>query len=154
MTMKLIEKAADVTKAIDSIARRAKKLDTDIHVTAVSCLHHADKHGDVTLMQNLIKAMGRSQRKNALIGWASAFGKFQPDEAGKNVVFNRDGTTDMTSAQGESPWDFAPEKPFQAFDLSSELAKLVKKAQKASEDSRNNVTPEQLAQLSKMVGAQ
>ena len=153
MTIKLIEKAADVTKAIESIARRAKKLDTDIHVTAVSCLHHADKHGDVTLMQNLIKAMGRSQRKNALIGWACAFGKFTPDEAGKNVVFEKDGTTDMTSATEESPWDFAPEAPFQAFDLSAELGKLIKKAQKASEDSRNTVSPEQLAQLAKLQGA-
>jgi len=68
-------------------------------------------------------------------------------------VFNKAGVTDLASACEESPWDFAPEKPFQAFDLEAELAKLVKKAQKAAEDSRNNVTPAQLEALAKLVGS-
>lgn len=149
---KIIEKAADVRKQIVSIGNRAKKLDRDIHVVGVSCLHHADKHGDVTLMQELINALGRSQRRNAVIGWACAFGKFAPDEKGKNVVFNKAGTTDLVSASEESPWDFAPEKPFQAFDLEAELAKLMKKAQKAAEDSRNKVNTAHLEALAQLIG--
>lgn len=149
---KIIEKAADVRKQIVSIGNRAKKLDRDIHVVGVSCLHHADKHGDVTLMQELVAALGKSQRRNALIGWASYYGKFQPDEKGTNVVYCKENTTDLQGAIGESPWDFAPEKPFQAFDLDAELAKLMKKAQKAAEDSRNKVNTAHLEALAQLIG--
>jgi len=151
---KLIEKAAEVSKQIESIARRAKKLDHDIHVVAVSCLHHANKHGDVTLMQKLIESLGKSQRRNAVIAWACAYGKFEVNETGKNVVYLKTNATDLEGASNESPWDYMPEPKFQPFDLGAELAKLVKKAQKASEDSRNKVTPEQLAALARLTGAQ
>lgn len=150
MAMKLIEKAADVTKAIESIARRAKKLDDDIHSVGVSCMYHADKHGDVTLMQKLITSLGKSQRRNALIAWACAFGKFQPDEKGKNVVFAKGMSTDLAGAEGSSPWDFKPEPPFQAWDMEAELAKFMKRAQAAAKDSRNKVDPAKLEALAKL----
>ncbi len=140
--MKIMQTAAEVTKAISSIQNRAKKLDNDIHTVAVSCLHHADQHGDVTLMQNLILAMGKSQRRNALIGWANAFGKFQPNEKGKNVDYCKSNTTDIEGAIETSPWDFSPEQAFKPFDMQAELKKLLKRATKASEDSRNNVPKE------------
>ncbi len=140
--MKIMQTAAEVTKAISSIQNRAKKLDNDIHTVAVSCLHHADAHGDVTLMQNLILAMGKSQRRNALIGWANAFGKFQPNEKGKNVDYCKTNTTDIEGAIETSPWDFSPEQAFKPFDMQAELKKLLKRATKASEDSRNNVPKE------------
>lgn len=152
-TFKRIEKAADVTKAIVSIGNRAKKLDHDIHVVGVSCLWHADQHGDVTLMQALIAALGKSQRRNALLAWAIAFGKFAIDDTGKNVCFDKTAKTDLAGAEGMSPWDFTPEPVFQAWDMQAELAKFMKKAQKAAEDSRNNVDPAQLAALAKVVGA-
>ncbi len=140
--MKIMQTAAEVNKAISSIQNRAKKLDSDIHSCAVSCLHHADAHGDVTLMQNLILAMGKSQRRNALIGWANAFGKFQPNEKGKNVDYCKTNTTDIEGAIETSPWDFSPEQAFKPFDMQAELKKLLKRATKASEDSRNNVPKE------------
>lgn len=140
--MDIMQTAAEVNKAISSIQNRAKKLDKDIHTVAVSCLHHADQHGDVTLMQNLILAMGKSQRRNALIGWANAFGKFQPDEKGRNVEYCRGNTTDIEGAIGISPWEFTPEQAFKPFDMQAELKKLLKRATKASEDSRNNVPKE------------
>ncbi len=140
--MKIMQTSAEVTKAIASIGNRAKKLDKDIHACAVSCLYHADQHNDVTLMQNLINAMGKSQRRNALICWANAFGKFQPNEKGKNVDYCKTNTTDIEGAIETSPWDFIPEQPFTPFDMQAELKKLLKRATKASEDSRNNVPKE------------
>lgn len=152
-SIKLIENAADVRKQIVSIGNRAKKLDTDIHVVGVSCMAHADKHGDVTLMQELINAMGRSQRKNAMIAWACAFGKFAPDEKGKNVIFNKTMTTDIEGAIGSSPWDFKPEQPFEAWDMDKALAQFMATASKKAEDGRNKVDPAKLEQLAKLVGS-
>src|SRR5690625_422505 len=137
--MNIIQSAADVRKVIKSIGTRAKKLDKDIHIVAVSCLHHADEHGDVTLMQELITSLGRSQRRNAVIAWAIAYGKFQANENGKNVEYNRANATDLEAAMNESPWEFKPEAPFRPFNMKAELTKLIKRAEKAAGDSRNDV---------------
>src|SRR5690625_2520776 len=145
--MNIIQSAADVRKVIKSIGTRAKKLDKDIHIVAVSCLHHADEHGDVTLMQELITSLGRSQRRNAVIAWAIAYGKFQANENGKNVEYNRANTTDLEGAMNESPWEFKPEPAFRPFDIQAELKKLLKRAAKAAEDSRNNVPKEYIAKI-------
>ncbi len=145
--MRIIEKAKSVRDQIALIKSRAKTLDDQIHIIAVSCLHHADKHGDVTLMQELIDAMGRSQRRNAVIAWACAYGKFDANSKGKNVVYSRVKQTDLEGAKGESPWDFKPEPAFKTFDVEAELKKLLKRATKAAEDSRNNVPKEFIAKI-------
>lgn len=44
-------------------------------------------------------------------------------------------------------WDFKPEKPFTAFDLGAELAKLVKRAEKAASDERNSLPAEEFRKL-------
>ena len=165
---KRIEKAADVSKAIVSISNRAKKLDHDIHVVGVSCMWHADQHGDVTLMQALINALGKSQRRNALIEWSVAYGKFAlgkkvgdsieacaEGESGNQVVFDKKRTTDLPSAEAITPWEFKPEPDFKPFDLHAELEKFMKRASKAAEsnDSRNKIDPETLADLAKLVGS-
>lgn len=152
-TFKRIEKASDVTKAIASIANRAKKLDHDIHEVGVSCMYHADKHGDVTLMQALVKSLGKSQRRNALLAWAIHFGKFKVDDTGKSVIYDKTATTDLEGAEGNTPWDFTPEPAFQPWDMDAELAKFLKKASKAAEDSRNKVDTTKLEKLAQLQGA-
>lgn len=134
--MRILEKAKNVRDQIELVKSRSKKLDDQIHTIAVSCLWHADQHGDITLMQDLIKAMGRSQRRNAVIGWANHFGKFKPSDDGKSVVFCRENNTDIEGAIGTSPWDFSPEKAFKPFDMNAELDKLLSRAQKAMEKER------------------
>lgn len=59
--------------AIASIGRRQAQLANDIHNTAVACLVHAKEHGDVTLMRDLINALGKSQRGEALRVWVADF---------------------------------------------------------------------------------
>ena len=149
--MQIIEKAKNVRAQIELVKTRSKKLDDQVWTVAVSCLFHADKHGDVTLMQELINAMGRSQRRNAVIAWASAYGKFQPDAKGKNVVYCRANPTDLEGAKNESPWDFKPEQPFKPFDIETELKKLVKKAAKAAKDNRNNVSADMVGKLAALM---
>lgn len=73
---KIIESAKAIDTAIASIAKRGKTLQADIHVAAVSCLVHADKHGDITLAVKLVEAVPSLARKNALRDWFIAHGKF------------------------------------------------------------------------------
>jgi hypothetical protein len=60
---------ANILKAIGSIGRAAKKLTTDIQVTAVDCALHAVEHGDVTLADQLVDALGKGLRRASLRAW-------------------------------------------------------------------------------------
>lgn len=151
-SVKLITDAAALNKAIDSIESRGKKLQDDSHVAALSCLQYAEQHGDVTMMQRLIVALPASTRKNALLAWACAFGKFSPSEDGKSVEYNKHGSTDLATAEAKPFWDFVPEQPFKPFDLAAELAKLVKRAEKAAKDERNSLPDDQFRAVRELAG--
>lgn len=103
--------AAEVMKMIVSIKGRGRTLDNDIHCTALACIMHAEKHGDITLINRLLMAMPRSVRRNALAQWAVAFGKFLPNDAkdapaDAPLMFNKAGKTDMEGATAKPFWDF------------------------------------------------
>ena len=67
--MKLMTETSVITKAIESIANRGKKLDSDIHKAACSILSHLVEHRDSTLVTRLVAAMPKSSRRKALIDW-------------------------------------------------------------------------------------
>lgn len=103
--------ASVVDKLIASIKGRGAKLDHDIHSAAMACLFHADKHGDITLMNRLLLAMPKSTRRNALAQWAVKFGKFKPSEdtaaqATAPLAFDKSNSTDFDGAQAMPFWDF------------------------------------------------
>ena len=60
-----IEGAAALTKYIDSIASKGKKLDGEIQVSALSAAHHFAQHGDVTYINRLFLALGKGARHAA-----------------------------------------------------------------------------------------
>lgn len=137
--MKLITTAAAINKAIDSIARRGKKLDADIQHAGLSCLNHNQEHGDVTLLCNLFNAMPKGSRRNALAEWALKFGKVKLNEDKSTAkelpfLFDKEGSTDLSGA-AESPWyDCKPEKPLlEEFDFVSQYNALIKKATAAGQ---------------------
>lgn len=103
--------AAAVSAAITSIKSRGAKLDNDIHSAALACLFHADKHGDITLMNKLLLALPNSARRNALAQWAVHFGKFMPNEDKKSMetaplAFDKASSTDIEGATAKPFWDF------------------------------------------------
>jgi len=103
--------AAAVDKLITSIKTRGQKFDTDIHSAGLACLYHADKHGDVTLMNRLVMALPKSSRRNALAQWAVAMGKFKPNEDKATLqqlplAFDKASATLMDDAKAKPFWDF------------------------------------------------
>jgi len=69
---------ADTVKTIKSIRTRASKLQSDIHVCAVSTLAHMRDHGDYTGAVLLMNALPNGQRIKGLAAWYKHFsnGKF------------------------------------------------------------------------------
>lgn len=133
-TLTLIVGAALIGKEIDGIKNAAAKLDTRIHVAALSVASHAHEHGDVTLAQKLVEALGKGMRRNALLAWLVKFGPFAPSEDGKSVVHAKGTEFDLESAKAQPWYDFKQEPAFRPFDLDAMLEKLVENATKALND--------------------
>jgi len=158
--MKLITDGAALVKFIDETCAQHKALEGKIHVAACSALYHANEHRNADMMQRLIAGLGGSVRRNALIAWCQDFGKLTVNEKGDNVQFDEKAeagetpeacaarwAAQQTLAQAKPFWDYKPEAKFQAFDLGAQIQALIKKAEKAANDERNNVPTKELLAL-------
>lgn len=149
-----------LTKFIDDVCTNHKKVEGQIHVAAVSCLFHANEHRNADMMMRLMAGLGGSVRRNALIAWAVEYGKLEATADGKSVQFAEKAHEGddvklywekrLELAMGKPFWDFKPEAPFQAFDLNAQIQKLIKSAEKAANDERNNVPTAELLALRKL----
>lgn len=144
MNVKIITDSDKLHKLLDSIKTTGAKLELDVHTAGVSAMHHCDQHGDTGFMARLIDVLPGFARRNALIAWAIAFGKFKPTEDGKSVEFDKHSKTDLSAAEKTPFWEFKPEPAFQPFDLQAELAKLLKRAEKSLKDERNSIDSDDL----------
>lgn len=140
--MQILQTAAEVNKAITSIATRGAKLDGDIHRVGVSVLHHATEHGDTTLADKLVHAMPKGGRKLALVEWMLAFGqlsKLDPKAdkdaiaAGRLFKLDRSKTFKKDDAIG-TPWtEFKKEADvLTAFDAQAAVNTLINRLNKAA----------------------
>lgn len=58
-----------ILKTIGSIGRASVKLTEQVQSCAVDCAIHAVKHGDVTLADQLVDALGKAMRRASLRAW-------------------------------------------------------------------------------------
>lgn len=129
----ILDGAKAIEKAIVSIASRGKTLERDIHKAAVSCLNHADLHGDITLANKLVEAVPTMSRKNALRDWFMAFGKFGYDAQNKALSYAKGGVTLLDDAIETPFWAFKPEAEYVPFDITKAVTQLIQRAEKAVE---------------------
>ena len=128
---------SDLTKAIESIARRGLKMDADIQDAALSCLARIQEHGDVGFLNRLYLSLSKGTRTAALAEWAAKYGKVKinMDKASNKelpFVFWKEGNTDYEGAIAEPWFKCKPNKPLdEEFDFVGKLEALIKHAQKA-----------------------
>lgn len=65
-----------ILKSIGAIGKASQKLTTQVQDTAVACAIHAVKHGDVTLADQLVDALGKGMRRASLRAWFERQGPF------------------------------------------------------------------------------
>lgn len=126
----IIKGADGINAAITKVRQNDQKTQKHLHLTAVSCMVHADEHGDITLMQRLLDTVSKAYRRNALIQWATDFGKFRWDEKNKVLCFNKHKVTDLEKAMDVPFWDHTKEPEHKSMDLVSELFRLIQRAEK------------------------
>lgn len=68
-----LQSAKQIGVLVDTAITHTQKGDEIVHTAAIQCLAHAEKHGDTTLMDRLVKGLGKSVRRQALILWVHDF---------------------------------------------------------------------------------
>lgn len=143
MQAKIISGAAEIKKAIASIANRGAKLDGDIQSAALSVLAHIEQHGDTTLADALVNAMPKSGRKLALVeamvgcGMIRVLGKEELTEEDKlhARVFALDRTkaTNLDALQAKPWYEWRKEAPVAvAFDIQKSTTTLLTRIKAAA----------------------
>ena len=146
----LISGTAAIKSAIDSIARRGKKLDRDIQVAALSAMQHHVEHGDVTLINRLVDSMPKGSRVNALRAFIETFGAVRFDVESKKFVHLRGATFRLDDAMQVMWSEFKPETAYKPItDPLKRFDQLVAAFEKdmAEMGDASKVRPEMVAAL-------
>lgn len=136
--MQLITDQAELAKEIKSLAGRAKKLDRDFQVAALSAIAVFKEHGNVFYINAVYGALGKGARHVAMTAWLTGFGGVSANEGeGKDItpfIKDKNKQVDMDSA-AKTPWyDMKPSSPpDQVLDLLKLALAIVKKASKPKE---------------------
>jgi hypothetical protein len=136
MEIVLISGKKEIMKAIDGIQRTGKKLDEQIHVCAVSCLAHAEQHGDVTLCTRLAHALPKHSRRKALIYWFTQFGPLtysEKENQFKVLKSEKVKPYEVERASNTPFWDYTPEKNVEPFTVAALLKLVQRKFKQAKE---------------------
>lgn len=137
-----------ILKKIGAIGRKVKTLTADIQECATDCAIHAVQHGDVTLADQLVEALGKATRRASLRAW---FEKNTPMyiPKGKQVfafdserakTLRKIAEPDLRESLMALPWEEAKaEEPIvSVFDVSEAVDKFIKRLEK--QVSEANVT--------------
>ena len=145
---------AQILKQIGSIGRASAKLTKDIQATATACALHALKHGDVTLADQLVEALGKGMRRASLRAWfetntpmfiAKGKDKFSFDSERAKTMRLLD-VAELESNLMSLAWEEAKpeEKVVSVFDVSEAFDKFMKRIDSMTKDSEMTVRNRQL----------
>lgn len=112
--------SAQLSKNITSIGNRGKKLDGDIQSSAVQCLIQLAEHRNADPASKLVKALGKSANRKALMAYFEEFAPLKRKVKGKTKAFDnysidKDAEkigviVDVVGAEQVNFWDFQPQK--------------------------------------------
>lgn len=145
-----------ILKSIGSIGRASAKLTKDVQAVAIECGVHAVEHGDVTLADQLVEALGKGMRKASLRTWFEkhtpmfipkgkdkfAFDKERAKDFRKDVQALRDKLAAL-------PWEDAKpqEQVVSVFDVSEAVDKFMKRLETMAKDAAVTVRNRELLEL-------
>ena len=129
-----------ILKQIGSIGKASKKLTLDLQTCATDCAIHAVQHGDVTLADQLVDALGKGLRRASLRAWFERHTPMYLPKGKDKFGFDSERAKDMRAipeaevreALMALPWEEAkPEEPIvSVFDVSEAVDKFIKRLEK------------------------
>jgi hypothetical protein len=144
---------AQILKTIGSIGKAATKLTKDIQTCAVGCVEHAVKHGDVTLADQLVDALGKGMRKASLRAWFETNGPMFIAKGKDKFSFDKDRRGQWDGFREAEllakPWEEAKpeEKVVSVFDVSEAFDKFMKRVESMAKDGEVQVRNRELMDM-------
>lgn len=123
---------ADIIAAIADVNVKGKALDELIWATGASIVAHIEEHGNYQMAADLIAAMPKGSRVNALIAYFEAVSKLTFNPIKKALEFDKTKTTNQELAQTKSWVEYKPEQPYNGFDLKAAFTKFMTQAMLAN----------------------
>lgn len=120
------------------LGRASVKLEKAIHEHAVVISDHINEHGDVTLADTLVNALGKSIRANALKQWFLDFGGCSWNDEKKKFGKAKDFAYDRDTALLNPFYDWTPEPAFKPVDSMALINAVIKKLESAADDTSEN----------------
>lgn len=131
---------ATILKNIGMIGKASKKLVDQIQETAVACAIHAIRHGDITLADQLVDAVGKGIRRASLRAWFERQGPFVIAKGKDKFSFAKEKAAELRLMNDPElaekldslKWEDAkPEAPVvSVFDVSEAVDNFLKRLQK------------------------
>jgi hypothetical protein len=134
-----------ILKAIGAIGKTTAKLTKDVQLCAIECVVHAVAHGDVTLADQLVDALGKQGRKASLRAWFELNGCMFIAKGAKTFSYDKfhklgkADTPELRDTLMAKPWeDAVPEAaPVSILEIGAKFDKfldtLTKQATEASQ---------------------
>lgn len=157
-----------ILKNIGAIGKAAKALTGKVQETAVACAIHAVRHGDVTLADQLVDALGKGMRRASLRAWFERQGPMYLPKGKDKFAFDgerakalRDlSDEELTESLMAVPWEEAkPEEPVvSVYDVEEAFDKFMNRVNKLVNDAnitvKNRELLEQLGQTAAIYHAE
>lgn len=141
--------SAVIIKRIGSIAKAAQKVTDAVQETAVQCVIHAVRHGDVTLADRLIDAIGKGMRKNSLRAWFERNGPMYLPKGKTELAYDKQRAASLGEKTDEEltellmaiKWEEAKpeEKIVSVLDVSEAFDKFIKRLEKQTAEAEVEV---------------
>lgn len=148
------------SKAINAATNTASKVGHNLQLEyqriACSVIKHLDAHKDIRVVRHMMDTLPEGMRKKSMSAFLDKFASVSfvdNEETGKQEInYNKDKASNLVGALVFPWWKAATESKYIPFNLEVELQKLIHRAEGklkkgVSEDKGDNVTPEQIAQL-------
>jgi hypothetical protein len=146
-----------ILKRIGAIGKASAKLTQDIQSVAVACALHAVAHGDVTLADQLVDAVGKSLRRASLRAWFEKQAPMYLPKGKDKFAFDalraedmrKLNTEELEAKFGALAWEDAkPEAPvISVFDVSDAVDKFMKRMESMVKDANVTVRNKELLEL-------
>lgn len=159
---------ATILKNIGAIGKASKALTGKVQETAVACAIHAVRHGDVTLADQLVEALGKGMRRASLRAWFERHAPMYLPKGKDKFAFDGERAKAMKALTDDEltetlmalPWEEAkPEEPVvSVYDVEEAFDKFMGRINKMLNDAnitiKNRELLEQLGQTAAVYHAE
>lgn len=135
-------KSAQAIKAmIDDVKKNQGRFYQSVQHTLKCIAHHAHKHGDWTLVNDLLKSFESGSRKQGVVNWAHKFMGLQWDAKTQKFVAwsGKDYIADNIEEGKKTMWNTcaSEEHVVKPYDINKELTKVINAFNRHKEQMKN-----------------